>query len=47
MENINFIAGQARSVNLYKDTRSRLLNCRENICFNKQCLAKESDPQLR
>ena len=40
MENFEFIAGQARAISLYKNTRSKLLKCCANICFNKQCLAK-------
>jgi len=44
MENFKFIAGQARSINLYKNTRSKLLKCCANIYFNKQCLAKKVIP---
>jgi len=44
MENIKFIAGQARAINLYKNTRSKLLKCCANVCFNKQCLAKRVVP---
>ena len=40
MENIKFIAGQARSINLYKNTRSKLLKCCANVCFKKQYFAK-------
>jgi len=29
MENIKLIAGQARAINLYKNTRSKLLKCCE------------------
>jgi len=40
MENITFIAGQTRAINLYKNTRSKLLKCCANIYFSKQWLAK-------
>jgi len=44
MENFKFIAGQASSINRYKNTRSKLLKCCANIYFNKQCLAKKIIP---
>jgi len=44
MENIKLIAGQARTVNLYKNTRCKLLKYCANIYFNKQCLAKKVIP---
>ena len=44
MENFKFIAGQASSINQYKNTRSKLLKCCANIYFNKQCLAKKIIP---
>jgi len=39
MENIKFIASEAKTVNLYKNIRSKLLKCNASIYFNKQCLA--------
>jgi len=44
MENFKFIAGQASSINQYKNTRSKLLKCCANIYFNTQCLAKKIIP---
>ena len=44
MENFKFIAGQASSINQYKNTRSKLLKCCANIYSNKQCLAKKIIP---
>jgi len=44
MENFKFIAGQASSINQYKNTRSKLLKCCANVYFNKQCLAKKIIP---
>ena len=44
MENIKSIAGQGRTINLYKNTRSKLLKCCANIYFNKQFLAKKVIP---
>ena len=38
MANIKFIASQARTINLYKNTRSKLLKGCAKIYFNKQCL---------
>ena len=45
MANIKFIASQAKTINLYKNTRSKLLKCCANICFNKQCLVKKVIPK--
>jgi len=33
---VKFIASQARTVNLYKNLRSKLLKCCANIYFNKR-----------
>ena len=44
MENIKFIAGQARSITLYENTRSKFLKRSANTYFNKQCLAKKVIP---
>ena len=44
MENIEFIAGQARAINLFRKTRCKLLKCCADICFSKQCLAKRLIP---
>jgi hypothetical protein len=40
-----FIASQATTINLYRNTRSKLLKCNANIYFNKQCLAKKVIPK--
>jgi hypothetical protein len=45
MDNIKFIASQAKSINLYKNTRSKLLKCCANIYFNRQCIAKKVIPK--
>jgi len=34
MANIKFIASQARTINLYKNTRSKLIKSCTNIYFN-------------
>ena len=36
-----FIVSQARIINLYRNTRSKLLKCNVNIYFNKQCIARK------
>ena len=41
MANIKFAASQAKTTNLYKNTRSKLLKCCANIYFNKQWLGKK------
>ena len=41
MANIKFVASQAKTINLYKNTRSKLLKCWANLYFNKQCLVKK------
>ena len=40
MANVKFTASQARTINLYKNSRSKLLKC-ANIYFNEQCLVKK------
>jgi len=35
MANIKLMASQAKTTNLYKNTRFKLLKCCTNICFNK------------
>jgi hypothetical protein len=45
MANTKFIASQAKSINSYKNTRSKLLKCCANVYFNKQCLAKRVIPK--
>jgi hypothetical protein len=42
---VKFIATQARTVNLYKNLRSKLPKCCANIYFNRQCLRKKSIPK--
>jgi hypothetical protein len=42
---VKFIASQARTVNLYKNLRSKLLKCCANIYFNKKCLQKKIIPK--
>ena len=45
MANFKFVASQAKTINLYKNTRSKLLKCCANIYFNKQCLVKKVIPK--
>jgi hypothetical protein len=42
---IKFIASQAKTIHLYRNTRSKLIKCNTNIYFNKQCLAKKVTPK--
>jgi len=44
MENIKFIASQAKSIHRYKSLRSKVLICNANIFFNKECLTKNLTP---
>ena len=39
------IASQARTINLYRNSGSKLFKCNANIYFNKQCLAKKVIPK--
>jgi hypothetical protein len=43
--NNKFIATRARTVNLYKNTRAKVLNGCANIHFNKQYLANKVTPK--
>jgi len=45
MANIKFVASQAKTINLYKNTRAKLLKCCANIYFNKHCLVKKVIPK--
>ena len=45
MANIKFIANQAKTINLYKNIRSKLLKYCAKIYFNKQCLVKKVIPK--
>ena len=45
MANITFVASQAKTINLYKNTRSKLLKCCANIYFIKHCLVKKVIPK--
>jgi len=38
---MKYRAIQAKSINLYKNTRSKLIKCCANIYFNKPCIAKK------
>lgn len=40
-----FLASQARTINKYKNTRSKLLKCGANIYFNKKCLSNNVTPK--
>jgi hypothetical protein len=44
MDNIKITASQAKSVNSYKNIRTKLLQCCANIYFNKQCVTKRIIP---
>jgi hypothetical protein len=45
MASIKFIAGQARSINQYKNLRTKIMKFCANIYFNRQCLKKEIVPK--
>jgi len=45
MDNIKFIASQAKHIYQYKSLKSKILKCNANIFFNKQCLAKNLIPK--
>jgi hypothetical protein len=39
-----FVAGQARTIHQYKNTRTKILKCNADIYFNRQSLAKKVTP---
>jgi hypothetical protein len=41
---IKFTADQAKAINRYKNTKTKLLQCCANIHFNKQCLLNNLPP---
>jgi len=45
MTSLKFIASQAKSINRYKNLRTKLAKCCANIYFNKQCLIKKVIPK--
>jgi len=45
MARIKFLASQARSINQYKNIRTKVLKWWANIYFNRQCLIKKITPQ--
>jgi hypothetical protein len=42
---VKLAASQARTVNLYKNLKSKLLKCCANIYSNRQCLNKKIIPK--
>jgi hypothetical protein len=42
---INITADQARPINAYKNTRTKLMQCCANVYFNKQCLKYKVTPK--
>jgi hypothetical protein len=44
MDTIKVIASQAKSVNMYKNSKTKLLQCCANICFSKQCVTQSVTP---
>jgi hypothetical protein len=38
MDHIKIIAGQAYTINAYKNIRTKIMKCGANIYFNQQCL---------
>ena len=44
MAPIKMLAGQARSINLYKNLRTKVMECCANIYFNQQCIFKKVTP---
>ena len=45
MAPIKILTCQARSINHYKDVRTKVMKCCANICFNRQCLTKKVIPK--
>jgi len=45
MASIKFTVSQAKSINQYKNLRTKIMKCCANIYFNRQCLKKEIDPK--
>jgi len=45
MANIKFVASQAKTINRYKNTRSKVLKYCASIYLNKQCLVKKVIPK--
>jgi hypothetical protein len=44
MAPIKFIGSQAHSIRQYKNVRTKVLKCRADIFFNRQCLARKITP---
>jgi hypothetical protein len=40
------IASQAKDFYIYQNTKMKLLNCIEDVVFNKRCLQKRPHPEL-
>ena len=45
MDHIKIIAGQAYSINVYKNIRTKIMKCCANIYFNQQCLKRKIIPK--
>ena len=45
MDHIKIIAGQAYSINVYKNIRTKIMKCCANIYFNQQCLRRKIIPK--
>jgi hypothetical protein len=45
MNNIKFIASQAKQIYRYKSLKTKILKCNANVFFNKQCLNKNLTPK--
>ena len=44
-QTLKFVASQAKTIDPYNNTRSKLLKCCANIYFNKQCFVKKVIPK--
>jgi len=45
MAPIKRLASQAKSINLHKNLRTKVMKCSANIYFNRQCLIKKVTPK--
>ena len=45
MASIKFLANQAKSINIYKNLRAKVMKRYDNIYFNRQCLIKKVTPK--
>ena len=41
MAPIKILASQAKYINLYENMRTKIMKCCANMCFDRQCLARQ------